>query len=252
MAENKTVARLEEEGAELVHRGGALVARDRYVLVFSLIMATIALNAMLGDRVVGVALVGIGLVLTMAVTVVTSDSGRAASWVAAGFGGLTLVAAVAVAFLGPDALAPRFGYKIGLLGMTLVLATVIGKRIVRHPVINLNTLAGAASIYLLFGLLFALGYSFLGGALNEFWHMGSTPSEAFFVSSRPVSPSDFLYFSYVTLTTVGYGDLTASTELGRMLCVVEALLGQLYLVTVVAVLVSNMGRRRETPVGAGD
>jgi len=53
-----------------------------------------------------------------------------------------------------------------------------------------------------------------------------------------------MYYSFVTLTTVGYGDLTASTAIGRMLSVTEALVGQLYLVTVVAILVSNMGRSR--------
>jgi voltage-gated potassium channel Kch len=55
---------------------------------------------------------------------------------------------------------------------------------------------------------------------------------------------DFLYFSYVTLTTVGYGDLTAAGDLGRMLAVTEALLGQLYLVTVVALVIGNIGRER--------
>jgi hypothetical protein len=57
---------------------------------------------------------------------------------------------------------------------------------------------------------------------------------------------DFLYLSYATLTTVGYGDLVAATNLGRSLAITEALVGQLYLVTVVAVIISNLepGRRR--------
>jgi voltage-gated potassium channel Kch len=58
------------------------------------------------------------------------------------------------------------------------------------------------------------------------------------------SRSDALYFSYVTLATVGYGDLTPATELGRTLAVAEALLGQIYLVTVVALIVGNLGGRR--------
>jgi hypothetical protein len=53
-----------------------------------------------------------------------------------------------------------------------------------------------------------------------------------------------VYFSYVTMSTVGYGDLTARGDLGRMLAVTEALLGQLYLVTIVALLVGNLGRVR--------
>ena len=61
------------------------------------------------------------------------------------------------------------------------------------------------------------------------------------------STADFLYFSYVTLTTVGYGDLTAAGGFGRAVAVLEALLGQVYLVTVVALLVSNLGRGRKGP-----
>jgi hypothetical protein len=55
---------------------------------------------------------------------------------------------------------------------------------------------------------------------------------------------DFVYYSFVTMTTLGYGDLTARANLGRMLSVTEALFGQLYLVSVVAVLVANIGRQR--------
>jgi voltage-gated potassium channel Kch len=58
-----------------------------------------------------------------------------------------------------------------------------------------------------------------------------------------------VYFSYVTLATVGYGDYTPAGDLGRTLVVGEALLGQLYLVTVVALLVSRLARR---PSADGD
>ena len=54
------------------------------------------------------------------------------------------------------------------------------------------------------------------------------------------SRSDYLYFSYVTLTTTGFGDLTAESDLGRTFVVVEALFGQIYLVTIVALIVSNL------------
>ena len=63
----------------------------------------------------------------------------------------------------------------------------------------------------------------------------------------PGTPNDFLYFSLATLTTTGYGDLSAATELGRAMAVTEALIGQMYLVTVLAVIVSNVRRRQ--PLG---
>lgn len=243
MPDDKMIERIEEKGAGLADRGGLLMARDRFIVVFALIMTTIGLNAFLGEWIFGGELVGIALAMTLAVTLVTSESRRVTAWVALGFGVLTLGAGFWVIAFG-QSIGPRFAFKVGLLGMTVILAFVIGKRIVQHPVVNLNTLAGAASIYLIFGLFFALAYSFLGGLLVESGYAAATPAQAFFTSSRPVTASDFMYFSFVTLTTVGYGDLIASTEFGRMLAISEALLGQLYLVTVVAVLVSNMGRRK--------
>jgi voltage-gated potassium channel Kch len=69
----------------------------------------------------------------------------------------------------------------------------------------------------------------------------------FFLNEGAPERDDFLYVSYSTLSTVGYGDLTAATELGRSLAITEALFGQLYLVTVVALIVSNVRPvRRDT------
>jgi voltage-gated potassium channel len=56
--------------------------------------------------------------------------------------------------------------------------------------------------------------------------------------------SDYMYFSFITLATVGYGDLTPQGGLGRALAVLEGLFGQIYLVTAVAALVGNLGRTR--------
>lgn len=73
--------------------------------------------------------------------------------------------------------------------------------------------------------------------------------EPFFVQTSTPESVDYVYFSYVTLTTVGYGDFTAFTSVGRMIAVSEALAGQLYLVSAVALLVGNIGRTmiRGTP-----
>jgi Ion channel len=58
----------------------------------------------------------------------------------------------------------------------------------------------------------------------------------------PATASHCLYFSFATLTTVGFGDFVAAADLGHTLSVLEALLGQIYLVTVVSLIVSNLGR----------
>ena len=58
-----------------------------------------------------------------------------------------------------------------------------------------------------------------------------------------VTQSSRVYFSFTTLTTTGYGDYTPATSAGHALAVVEMLVGQLYLVTVIGVLVGSFGRR---------
>ena len=66
----------------------------------------------------------------------------------------------------------------------------------------------------------------------------------FFAGDQSTTVAHCLYFSFASLTTVGYGDLTARTNLGHTLSVSEALLGQIYLVTVVSLIVANLGRSR--------
>jgi hypothetical protein len=110
----------------------------------------------------------------------------------------------------------------------------IARGAVRRGALDIQTVLGALCIYVLLGMLWA----FLYGAINE---VTSTP---FFAQTASASLADFLYFSFITLTTVGYGDLTAAGGLGRAVAVLEALTGQLYLVTVVALVVSNLGQLR--------
>jgi hypothetical protein len=101
--------------------------------------------------------------------------------------------------------------------------------------VTVQTVLAALSVYLLIGLFFAFTYSV----------MAVIDTGPFFASGIDGLLPDHLYFSYSTLTTVGFGDLTASEDIGRMTSALEALIGQLYLVTVVAVLVGNLrGRRR--------
>jgi len=93
---------------------------------------------------------------------------------------------------------------------------------------------GALCIYLFIGLFFATVYS----------AVDVVDDGAFFAQTDAPDMVDFIYYSFITQATVGYGDLSPITDLGRMLAITEALLGQVYLVTIVAALVSNLGRAR--------
>jgi hypothetical protein len=142
------------------------------------------------------------------------------------------IAGTAVAMAAGDVAGETASRGVGLL-LAVIAPLVILRRIVVSPTITMRLVLGALSIYLLFGL----AYSYL------FPLVGTVSGEPFFVQTDSPTPSDFLYFSYTTLATIGYGDFTAAQSLGRMVSVSEGLVGQLYLVSAVAVLVGNVGRQ---------
>jgi hypothetical protein len=126
------------------------------------------------------------------------------------------------------------GVLAGILAITT--AVVIARGAIAQNTVNSRSVAGAICVYMLFGMLFMWLYSVLAA-------VGSGP---FFAQGTDGTRPLRLYFSYVTLATLGYGDYTAAGNLGRALAVLEALIGQLYLVTVVAVVVTRLAppRRR--------
>ena len=116
--------------------------------------------------------------------------------------------------------------------LIITIAVVVAMGAVAQNEVNSRSVAGAICVYLLFGMLFM----FLYGVLADLGH------GPFFAQGTDGTRALRLYFSFVTLATLGYGDYTPATNLGHALAVLEALLGQLYLVTVVAVVVTRLGR----------
>lgn len=148
-----------------------------------------------------------------------------------------VIVAAAVALLGSEPIGPAGPRLLTLLLILLTPAAVVGgmiRQLHEDRTVRMETIYCGLCIYLLIGMAFA----FLFGAIED---LSGTP---FFSGGVDGTANDFLYFSLATLTTTGYGDFTAATELGRAWAVTEALVGQIYLVTVVAVLVSNLGRGR--------
>ncbi len=111
---------------------------------------------------------------------------------------------------------------------------MIFRSIRRHPTVSMRTMLGAITVYVLVGLFFAMVYR----AIVLF------DPAAFVSANSELDAASMQYFSFVTLTTVGFGDITAVASIARTLVALEALLGQIYLVTVVALVVGNLGRRR--------
>jgi Ion channel len=151
-------------------------------------------------------------------------------------------ALVAIAVLGSLSLLwlgrPGEGVD-GLINAMLVLVApvAIARSILKRDVIDGRTILASLCIYVLLGMLWAFVYTTIG-------NLGSGH---FFVQQSSPTSADFLYFSFITQLTVGYGDLTAGGNVGRAFAVLEALIGQVYLVTVVAVLVSRLVPRNLPP-----
>jgi Ion channel len=123
-----------------------------------------------------------------------------------------------------------------LLVMLAPPAVVVGvvRSLRAKQAVTLEAVFGVLCVYILLGMFFA----YLYGSID---HLGGSP---FFAGGQPATVARCLYFSFASLTTVGYGDLTARSNLGHTLSVSEALLGQIYLVTVVSLIVANLGRSR--------
>jgi len=97
--------------------------------------------------------------------------------------------------------------------------------------INMNRIVGAICVYLMLGVMWSVGYSVL-----EFSQPGS-----FGGLTQQIAPAwnpDWIYFSFVTITTLGYGDILPLTQSARSLAFAEAIVGQFYIAVLVAGLVS--------------
>jgi hypothetical protein len=117
----------------------------------------------------------------------------------------------------------------GLLVLVTLYQLVRGvARLLREKGVTVQAVAGALAVYLLLGIAFSLAIS----VAAKFGH------GTYFAQGTDGTESQHVYFSFTTLTTTGYGDLSPAARGGRALAVLEMLIGQIYLVTLIAGLVS--------------
>jgi len=148
-----------------------------------------------------------------------------------------LLALVAVVVVALSAVPSEVDFLLsGLVAAAIPVAIVGGLlRLVDDRGVTTQAVAGALAVYVTIGLVFAWVIGFVA-------RVGATP---YFAQGTNGTESDHVYFSFTVLTTTGFGDFTAATSLGRALAVIEMLTGQIYLVTVIGILVGNLvGRRR--------
>jgi Ion channel len=212
-------------------------AQFRYGVVFlltvALVVFVIAAPGANWSRAVALAIEGVALVVAVATTRERQEV-RRRNAVAVGLVMIVLILLVATG------VAPHWLTEAANVVITAAIPVVIVAgllRLLRERGVTFQAVAGALAIYLSAGLLFAWIIGFIT-------HVDST---LYFAQHTDGTEGDRVYFSFTVLTTTGFGDFSPATGVGHSLAVIEMLTGQLYLVTVIGVLIGHyVGRQKTT------
>lgn len=205
-------------------------AANRYGVVVVL-LGICYITSVMAEGAGGTTAVMLVQLLTLWITFTASESHKAsriagiACWVVAV---VVLVAAVFGIVLDFDETVIRI---LSLLSVALYLLApfMILRHLIRRREVDARTILGAVAIYLMLGMMFAFSYRSI-----SLWQ----PDPAFFGANGRGDNADYLFFSFITLTTTGYGDLVPETNPGQSVAVFEAIVGQLFLVTALAKIVN--------------
>ena len=200
---------------------------DAYGLVLVLILTTFVVTMTLPPqgwvgRVAAVAIAG----LTAIIALTSSDVPPVRVRLAAGAAVAAILATVLARAFSSDALIGA-AFVVDSLLLAVAAVTIL-RRVVPSAMVDFRTILGAISVFTLLGLLF--GFLFLA--------LGRLVAGDVFTGVSHAQARDYLFFSYTTLTTTGYGNLVPAGDIGQILSVFEMLTGQIFLVTLVAGLVS--------------
>ncbi len=216
--------------------------RKRYGLLLAAIILAFLIQGIASpapwEQVVVAALLGLTLIAALR----AADARRPVIRTAIVVVALVVAGAVVAATTGSvDSAATRFSNALLVLLAPPAIVIGIMRNLRARQAVTVEAVFGVLCLYILIGMFFAFIYGGIDG-------VGTT---AFFAGGATATVPHCLYYSFTTLTTIGYGDFTASGNLGHTLSVLEGLLGQIYLVTVVSVIVSNLGRGRHPLAAAG-
>ena len=209
----------------------SFVTADSYGLVLLLVMVTYVVSVSVDQKWAG----PIVLTVQLATVWLTLRTARARPVT-------RLIADIGLGFAGVAAVLSFFLHQSGnelggLFAIVCLLYLIAPFSIVRHLMIrqdvDIEALLGAIAAYVLIGMFFAFAYQAQG-------QLGSVP---FFGAAGPGTLSQDLFFSFVTMTTVGYGNLVPAANPGQTFAVLEALIGQLFLVVAVGKIIASLQRR---------
>jgi len=208
---------------------GQTQVRDAYGAAFLLVLLStlmlIAADAEIGSGFAAVA--GILQFIALIVTLRVSGARRRGTLIAHGVALVGFALAILAVTTGGDS-RTVLGLGIWLFLVLLTIAAIF-RRLVTYRTLNVQFVLGLLTVHILMGLSFGLAY-----LMNEL-----VTAQAF--AQGPQGLSGSIYFSFVTITTLGYGDISPASPFVRALAVAEATLGQIYLVSVVAFAVGRLG-----------
>jgi Ion channel len=213
--------------------------RDAFGLVLVLVLLTYVLTSLLANRGWSAVILILATSATSIVALTSSHAKHRFVRQALLASALSLLLALIAAASGERAWL-NFASIIQIVLLTLAMGAVL-RRVVSTAEVGSRTILGAISVYTVLGILF----TFLYGTIDR------VQGGAFFEGVPHPHGGDFLFFSYTTLTTTGYGNLVPGGQPGRMISGLEMMIGQIFLVTLVAGLVSlwrpgeAMRRRQE-------
>jgi hypothetical protein len=208
---------------------------DRYGLLLATLIVVYLVSALTSSWVTQALQVALLLLITLLALRVGTLSRRMMMLARsiALIGSLIAIALVAAS----DSKEVRAAASLWTATLLLVTVVIIVERVLRMDTVTIQSIYGALSTYMIIGLMFAAFYAAID----------SLTTTAFFANGEQANIRTFQYFSFTTLTTLGYGDFTAVGNFGRAVAVLEALTGQIFLATLVARLVAAY---RTPPRGA--
>jgi hypothetical protein len=209
---------------------------DRFGLLLTLTITSVVLLSLVdlsevrSDRTQQAVTLAVSALTAVALLVALRAAGLAARWqrwadVVIVVGVIASALLVATDQADSAAVGAATTPPVFVLFLVVLAPIVVVRRLLTHRRVRRATLLGAVSVYLLIALAFF--YAFLTIDLIQ--------SSTFFAQSEPTS--SLMYFSLTTITTVGYGDLFAVGQPGRLFANAEAVIGQLYLITFVGLLI---------------
>jgi hypothetical protein len=215
--------------------GAGRMPEFRYGIVMIVVLALVIFEIMAPDadwaRAILAALAGGALTVAVATSQERAPIRRQRARVV---GAISLVAVLGIA---SGVLSAAVTFAVLTVLIAAIPVTLVGGvlRVAREQGVHIQAVAGALAIYLTGGLLFASVIAFVAHVQDG----------AYFVQGTHVSNGTRVYYSFTVLTTTGFGDYTAAHPVGHAIAVLEMLTGQLYLVTVIGVMIGHyVGRRK--------